>query len=202
MGGVMAPLLSAETPVRGIAVYGTLAVTWTEYMLPNVRRQLELRGVEPGEIDRLMRAEAALQHYLILEGQSPDEIAQRHPELQDRLADTIPDGRHFVDRDVAFFRQLAMKDLGEAWANCGARVLALWGRADFVSSEEEHALIARIVNRDRSGAGEFRALDGIDHGFARAESREESIGRDGPGEFNPLIVETIRDWAVHTAGDS
>jgi uncharacterized protein len=35
MGGVMAPLLAAEIPIRGIIVYGTITRTWTEYWLEN-----------------------------------------------------------------------------------------------------------------------------------------------------------------------
>ena len=39
MGGVMAPLIAAEAPVKGIAVYGTVAKTWYEYFGENFRRQ-------------------------------------------------------------------------------------------------------------------------------------------------------------------
>lgn len=200
MGGVMAPLLSAEEPVKGIAVYGTLAVNWVEYMVPNVRRQLELRGEDPGEIDRAMRAEAAIQHLLFFEGLEPAEVIAKHPEFQGRLAEAMPDGRHFVGRHLGFFRQLARQDLGGAWSRCGARVLALWGAADFVSAEEDHARIARIVNLDGSERGEFRRLEGIDHGFNKAGSQEDSIHDPGPGEFNPLIVETLSEWATGLAG--
>jgi len=34
MGGVFAPILAAEFPVKGIAVYGTVVKTWTEYEGP------------------------------------------------------------------------------------------------------------------------------------------------------------------------
>ena len=39
MGGVMGPLLAAETKVKGVAVYGTVFRTWFEYQVENVRRQ-------------------------------------------------------------------------------------------------------------------------------------------------------------------
>ena len=64
MGGVMAPLLAAEVPVRGIIVYGTIARTWPEYWLENIRRQMELADADPSAIDRDVRAEAALSTYL------------------------------------------------------------------------------------------------------------------------------------------
>ena len=59
MGGVMAPLLAAEIPIRGIIVYGTITRTWTEYWLENLRRQLELSGANPSAIDRDLRGGGA-----------------------------------------------------------------------------------------------------------------------------------------------
>src|SRR5208282_4050409 len=59
MGGVMAPLLAAETPLRGIIVYGTITRTWTEYMLENSRRQMELADNDPSMIDSTLRKSAA-----------------------------------------------------------------------------------------------------------------------------------------------
>ena len=71
MGGVMAPLLAADVPVRGIIVYGTIARTWTEYWLENLRRQMELADADPSAIDRDLRAEAALATYLYAEKNVP-----------------------------------------------------------------------------------------------------------------------------------
>ncbi len=83
MGGVMAPLVAAvDVPVRGIIAYGTIARTWTEYWLENLRRQLELANVNPSAIDQDMREEAILATYLYAEKKSPSEVAERHPELR------------------------------------------------------------------------------------------------------------------------
>ena len=100
-------------------------------------------------------------------------------------------GRHHV-----FFRQLAGKNMPAAWEKFGGHALALWGKADFVSTEADHALIAEVVNKARPGHGTFLAMEGIDHGFNRSASPEASIASMGkPGEFNPAIVEALRDWA-------
>jgi pimeloyl-ACP methyl ester carboxylesterase len=203
MGGVMAPLLATEISVRGIIVYGTISRTWTEYMLENTRRQLALADADPSAIDRQLREEAALLTYLYGEKLPPKEIAARHPGLRERLAQTITDDRYFVDRSLTFFQQLADKNLGAAWEPFQGDVLAIWGKADFVSNEDDHALIARIVNRDHPGHGTFLAMDGIDHGFNRAASQRESFGRGRSGEageFNPAILETCRSWIEKIAG--
>ena len=197
MGGVMAPLLASEIPVRGIIVYGTIARTWTEYMLENTRRQLELADTDPSAIDRQLRDDAALLTYLYAEKRSPKEIVARHPRLRPLLKQSITEDRYFVDRSLTFFRQLADKNLGAAWESFNGHALAIWGKADFVSHEDDHALIARIVNRDHPGHGTFLALDGIDHGFNRAASRRVSFERGQsrqPGEFNPAILEVCRTW--------
>jgi pimeloyl-ACP methyl ester carboxylesterase len=202
MGGVMAPLLAAEVPVRGIIVYGTIARTWTEYMLENTRRQLELADTDPSAINRQLRDDAALLTYLYGEKISPKEIVARYPRLREGIDQTITEDKYFVDRSLTFFRQLADKNLGAAWESFEGYALAIWGKADFVSNEDDHALIARIVNRDHPGHGTFLAMDGIDHGFNKAASRRQSFGRGRsaePGEFNPAILEVCRTWVEKTA---
>jgi hypothetical protein len=45
-------------------------------------------------------------------------------------------------------------------------------------------------------------MDGIDHGFNRADSRRTSFERSQsqqPGEFNPAILDVCRGWAQKTA---
>jgi pimeloyl-ACP methyl ester carboxylesterase len=202
MGGVMAPLLAAETPVRGIIVFGTITRTWTEYMLENTRRQMELADNDPSLIDSTARNAAALLTYLYGEKLSPKDIVAKHPRLRELVEQTITDDRYFVDRSLTFFRQLADKNLGAAWESYEGHALAIWGKADFVSNEDDHALIARIINRDHPGQGTFLAMDGIDHGFNRAASRRESFERGQsrrPGEFNPAIIEVSRNWAEKLA---
>jgi pimeloyl-ACP methyl ester carboxylesterase len=197
MGGVMAPLLASEVPVRGIIVYGTITRTWIEYLLENTRRQLELADVDPSTIDRQLKDDSALLTYLYTEKLSPKEIVARFPRLGAGIEQSITEDRYFVDRSLTFFRQLADKNLGAAWESLDGHALAIWGKADFVSNEDDHALIARIVNRDHPGHGTFLALDGIDHGFNRAPSKRESFARGQsrqPGEFNPAILEVCHAW--------
>jgi dienelactone hydrolase len=205
MGGVMAPLLAAGVPVRGIVVYGTITRTWTEYWLENLRRQMELADTDPSAIDRDLRAEAALSTYLYTERKSPKEIIDRFPNLRDRIEQSITEDRYFFDRSLSFYRQLTDKNLGAAWESFGGHALAIWGKGDFVSNEDDHALIARIVNRDHPGHGTFLAMEGIDHGFNRAASRRESFERGQsrqPGEFNPAIVEVARAWVEKIAAEA
>jgi uncharacterized protein len=199
MGGVMAPLLGPEVPVRGIIVYGTIGRTWAEYLPENFRRQAELLGRPAAAIDRQARADATLMTRLYADHLTPREVLEKYTDLRERVEAIFPDGRTLGGRGPAFFEQLAAKDPGGAWESFEGHALALWGRADFVSNEDDHALIARIVNRVHPGRGTFLPLDGIDHGFLKAASRLESITRVGrPGEFNPAVLETCRGWVEKT----
>jgi dienelactone hydrolase len=202
MGGVMAPLLATEIPVKGIVVYGTLSKTWHEYMLENFRRQSELADTDPAEVDRRMRDDAAIMNLLYRESMTPKVIADKYPDLADRIKQMYPDSNYFADRSLGFFRQLAAKNLGEAWKSYGGHVLAMWGKADFVSSEDDHARIAAIVNREHPGHGTFLALDGVDHGFLSASTQRDSMNRQGAGEFNALGVDSMRSWIAKLAQDT
>jgi pimeloyl-ACP methyl ester carboxylesterase len=199
MGGVMAPLLGPEVPVRGIIVYGTIGRTFAEYLPENFRRQAELLDSPAGAVDRQARADATLMTRLFADHLTPKEVLEKYPDLRERVEAIFPDGRTLGGRGLAFYEQLAAKDPGEAWEAFDGHVLVLWGRADFVSLEEDHALIARIINRVQPGNGTFLALDGIDHGFKKATSPRQSMTRGGkPGEFNPSVLEACRAWVEKT----
>jgi hypothetical protein len=75
--------------------------------------------------------------------------------------------------------------------------MAGWSKADFISGEKDHALIARIINRAHPGYGVFLTLDGIDHGFSRALSQNDSFKnfRKPDREYNPVFLDALRDWA-------
>jgi pimeloyl-ACP methyl ester carboxylesterase len=194
MGGVMAPLLGPGVPVRGIIAYGTIARTWAEYIPENFRRQGELAGMPYAAIDRQARDDATLITRLYADNLTPKEIAEKYPDLRRRVEESFPDGRTIANRGPAFFRQLAAKNPGGAWEAFDGHALAIWGRADFVSNEDDHALIARIVNRGHPGRGTFLALEGTDHGLLKAASPRESLTRTKPGEFNPAVLEACHAW--------
>lgn len=204
MGGAWGPLLAEADPVRGIAVYGTLVKTWEEYTLANSRRQLRLAGHLDGDIDQALRNEAAVNHYVYRDGLTPEQVVKKYPELEPWVEQAFQDGKYYAGCHYLFFRQLAEKNLAAAWEKFPGNVLAVWGKADFVSAEDDHALIADIANRNHPGKGQFIALDGIDHGFHTAAAPEESFANSAkPGvPFNDAIVKMLREWSTKVVGES
>ena len=195
MGGVFGPIIASEIPIKGIAVYGTVAKTLTEYFLENWRRQAVLAGNDPAHIDSTLRDLAVALHYLLMEQKAPDEILRVRPDLRSTLAKLAPAGR-IVGRSVRFWSQLATQNLPAYWAKGNADVLALWGRNDFIATEADHPFIAEIVSKARRGKGTYIALEGSDHGFRRTTSIEDSLARwNSPGgEFNSQIITTLKEW--------
>jgi pimeloyl-ACP methyl ester carboxylesterase len=195
MGGVFGPIIASEMPIKGIAVYGTVAKTWTEYFLENWRRQSLLTGNDPAQMDSMLRDLAALLHDLLVDHKGPDEILRARPHSRSTLAKLAPGGR--IDgRALPFWSQLAARNLPEYWAKGNAHVLAVWGRHDFVATEADHPFIVEIVNKARIGKGTYIALEGSDHAFRKTTSVEDSFRRwnSTGGEFNPEITTTLKAW--------
>lgn len=203
MGAVLGPLLARETAVKGIAAYGTAVKTWIEYMLESTRRQMTMVGDDPAEIDSHLRREAAILHYVLREKRPPREVADVHPELRADIEKMFVHGLYSFGQHYTFFQQLADMNLTAAWADFDGHVLALWGEGEFVTSRDDHALIARIVDRKHPGHGMFRALPGIDHLLQRAATPEESYRQLGQprGEFNPIIIDALRGWLLEVTRD-
>jgi hypothetical protein len=194
IGGVFAPVLAAEMPVRGVAVYGTMVKTFMEYMLENTRRQARLFGNDPASVDITLQRLAIALHGLVVEGQDPEAIAAARPELGVVLERFAPGGR-INGRIPRFWAQATNQNLPLQWAKGDAFVLAIWGNGDFIATEADHPLIADTVNRARPGKGAAIVLDGVDHGFRKVASVEDAFRRWGErGEFAPQIVATLKAW--------
>ncbi|MCW5938397.1 MAG: alpha/beta fold hydrolase [Fimbriimonadaceae bacterium] len=200
MGGVFGPLVASQEKVAGVAVNGTLAKTWAEYWLENSRRQSLLAGQAPGEVNAQMQELAKLTAALFIEMTPLTKVLETRPDLAEIAKATSPDGKTMSGVNVAFFQQLAQRNLVEAWEKTDAQVLALWGENDFISTQWDHEHIAFTVNRLRPGTAEYKSLPNSDHGFSRTESFQDSMAKWGrPGaEHNPNIEETLIDWLRKT----
>jgi hypothetical protein len=205
MGGVFGPLLAAERApgvprLRALAVYGTIAKPWPEYLLEAVRRQTTLAGAPLPAVDRAVREQAALSHYLIGEGLEPDALRARRPDLAAALAEHYPDGRTFSGLALPFWRQLARRRVADAWAAVDADVLVLYGESDFVGARGDHELVAAIVNQAHPGRATFAAVPESDHNFRRHPTMLASLRAQGPAPLNPATRERLFAWLDGLAG--
>lgn len=200
MGGIMGPLLAAEEPVRGVAVYGTGFKTWLEYCLENTRRQAVLGGMDYEQVEALLRNETLFDAEFLVARKSPREIREQHPDLRAYLDELVQADTYMFGRHYTFFQQLQDVKLAEAWGRVGCDVLAIWGTSDFVTCEEDHEAIADAANRRAPGAGRYVRLPGTDHGFARNASPEESLRAGMQGEYSIAVTDTLVAWVLEVAG--
>lgn len=196
MGGVYAPLIAAENPVRGIMVYGTCLRNWIEYMLENDRRQSLQAGMSHAEVDDLARNGAAFIVELFLYDRAKQDILKEHPALGPAAAYYFEgsDDNHMYGRHLGFFRQLAKTNLAAAWQKVNANVLAIWGEHDWVTSPYDHDLIAEIVNKNRAASAKSIVMPKMDHGFTTHETHADSIKTPFQGPFDPAILEETTRW--------
>jgi alpha-beta hydrolase superfamily lysophospholipase len=200
MGGIFAPILATETPLRGVVVYGTVLKTWLEYLAENTRRQVMLAGADPVAFDRMVRGIERFHHAMIVDGKAPSAIFAAEPELAPLKGDLAVEGDTMFGRNYTFFQQLSARNMAEFWTKAAPRtqVLALWGEAEYVSTREDHEWIAALVDRVAPGHGAFAVVTDSEHGFGRADTAADAMKlMHTPGatpEFNPEIVKVLLGW--------
>lgn len=185
IGGVLAPLIAQSEPVKGIIAYGTVGRNWLEYELDNSLRQQLLDNTRADSIDLYMRGEYLRLYGLFVEKKSPAEIIAKHPEIASHLFQ--------YPMRIEYFQQVADVNIRELWMNTRARVLALHGASDFVSSGEEHKLIAEIVNEYHPGNATYAEVPNSDHWEIYTESALASA-LHMQKDLNPLALNISIKW--------
>lgn len=193
MGGAFGPMIASENPVKGIAVYGTAARTWHEYINDTVRYQSILAGDSYENVDETVRQVDQIMALVMHEGKSVAEVKKMHPELAP-MADAFLPGGMFNGKTVKFWAQLAKTNFPAYWAKCNARVLSARGTSDFVTYDADHTLIADVVNKVHPGWGKFVAIPSTDHLFHNFATEADSLKNFQKGTFNPAFIKVLMDW--------
>jgi pimeloyl-ACP methyl ester carboxylesterase len=195
MGSNFAPLLAADQPVAGVAVWGGGATTWFERMLRFERNALELGDTDPARLAPEVSARAAFLERYLLQGKSPAAIAQADPELGkvwSRLVGT--EGPTHYGRPIAFHQQAQRQNWTGAWARVKGPVLVLYGEYDWFESRDAAALIADVLNRARPGSATLEVFPGTDHHFTRYKTRTDAFRESGGVVAADPVVEAVLAW--------
>lgn len=190
LGGMVAPLLAREHPVRGVAVYGASARPWLECELASYRRQRGDAGASASELARRMPEVESLLRAVYREGRTPAQLYRERPALR------VIGGASFTSdrahgRPLEFFRQLDRAELAAAWSELDARVVAYHGARDRVCGADEAAEIVAIVNRAKPGRARYVELPGLDHVGALTPATGDASAR-AQGD-DPLLLAS-RAW--------
>lgn len=195
MGGAFGPILASEIKLNGVCIGGTVCKNWIEYFVENTRRQALLGGMSHADLGDYIRRVSAFQHYLFYEAKTPDQIAKERPELAATAREQVPDGKTYSGVGLPFFQELSKYNFEGLWSKVDSKVMAFWGENDFISTEEDHPMIVKIVNEKHSGKAEYVKLANSDHGFMKTTSFADSRAKWGRGgEFNSNIVDEVLKW--------
>lgn len=197
MGGCHAPIIAADTPIKGIISYGTVSDSWLEWQIKADRWQAILGGADPKQVDQDVRKTVTFYGELYNERKSVDQIVKDHPDLAEFARQQSPDGVNMSARSIDYMRGVNDKNFSDFWSRIGdCRVLALFGENDFVALESCQTQIPVIVNRLKPGHATFQKVKESDHGFSKTTSFQDSIAKWGkPGsEFNPEVIRVCKEW--------
>ncbi|CAN5504133.1 hypothetical protein BH11ARM1_BH11ARM1_03740 [soil metagenome] len=197
MGGCEGPMLAAEIPVKGIAVYGTVVRTWHEYLVEMMRSQSALGGANASDLDGLERNTIAALHLVFNERQSPADAKKNNPKWAAAIDGIFPDGEHFSGVGINFWQGCFAQNYAKAWETLDSNVLSLYGECDFVAEQVDHPMIAEIVNSKHPGKAKYVMVPNSDHAFRNVASKRESLEfwTKGGKAFNPAICDILTKWA-------
>jgi len=198
-GSALAPTLAQNPAVRGVITFAAIARPWSEHLPESMTTRWKLNLIEGEELNANIEKAKLFTRLCFTEGKSPKDAFAAHPELREFAADFVRDDEFIMGSHYTFFQELAAIDLPAQWAKVNVPVLVIWGESDFVAPRACSALIADAVNRDHPGHARFVPLAGIDHNFAPMGDAEESFLAGWTGEFNPVIVETVKKWVEESA---
>lgn len=211
LGGVTAPLLAEQTPVKGIVNYGSVSTTWYEYLLKVLREQEVLQGRDYETVETNVRRRAPILHDYLVNKRTPEELAA-NPAYAPYLSSGLPllNGDYAVGRHYTFMQEINDVNITRALKNAGARFLAIHGEFDLHAVDYEWAEdMAAIVNAYHPGKGEWKILKGTEHAFAKVGSMEENVRLRRQGllngaymseHFNSELTKMVGEWIWKTIG--
>jgi hypothetical protein len=188
MGGVMAPIIAPTNNVRGIIVYGAITANFMEYYCNSRRTVTQAFEMNPEQADDYIKLACECAFKLIRDKKTSGEILSQNPACESHL------GFQGL-RTLDFWYQLDALNLPAEWKKFEGKVLAVYGKADFVSTRAEHQQLAETVNYYHKGNGTFLEIENSDHGFVTAANFVEGRqNMNGGGNFNPTAMYKIAEW--------
>jgi pimeloyl-ACP methyl ester carboxylesterase len=208
LGGLEVPMLAAERPPRGVAVYGTVFRNWADYYRDLIQFQPYLfdgtdLAAQSAHADQLREA---IRRFFFLH-EDPATIAVADPIYAAGLRDYFgwDGGQNMFGRSFHYMQDLSRQPVIAAWRDARTNVLALYGESDMVALfDTDHKLVADLANFLRPGTGRYVEIPRTGHGMdvignrqdVRARSR--AAGSVPQGEFNPAVADALAAW-IHDA---
>lgn len=182
VGGIIAVQIANQEAVKGIVVYGTVGRRWTDYLLESRRRLSMMRGKPEAEMDEYLTGinRCNVQYFML--HQAKEQVARANPGYERYLS-------LFDIRKDNYWFQLQEVNVPAEWSRYDGFLLSLWGEFDIASLEEDHRMIAHIVEKKNPGKAVFMRVPQADHGMRWATSYHEVVA-----PYNPVIGHIVAQW--------
>lgn len=185
MGGVFGPLVAHKTSINGIIAFGTLGSNFIEYLAKSRRTIAEAYKMNPEETDDYIKNFCECSAYYFIDKLTTREATIKNPVCQEMLSLFDLRSRKYNDELYNF-------NYPGLWKEFNGKALLIWGESDYVSSKEDHKIIADAINYYHNGNAEFLTIKSTDHGMNQAIDYNQA--HNNPGPYNEKVGSMILDW--------
>lgn len=163
LGGVVAPILAVRNRdlVKGIVVFGTSTVRYSDYWIKNLVRQHRLKGIDPCTIEEQVKETMDFLTLLFEEQLTPNEIINLRPEYESFFSK----GKYIFGRHYAFFQQLEKCNVMDYWDKINIPVVIVAGKRDYVADYQDHLHLYEFLVKNNTVPLVKLLTPEIDHSF-------------------------------------
>lgn len=185
MGGVMAPLIARQTALKGVIAYGTIGSNFMEYMAKTRRTIAEAYNMPADTADAYIKTVCECIGYYFVEGMTTREATAKNPECRPYL-------EVFDSRARSYNKELYGLNTPGLWRPYTGKVLLLWGKSDYISARDDHAILEKALNSFHPNQAQFLEVPNATHGMQLASSFQQA--RTNPGPYNPAVGSAVIRW--------
>lgn len=184
MGGVMAPMIAAESPLKGIIAYGTIGSPFLEYLAKTRKTIGEANNFSAARTEVYTNEVCECARYYFIDKMTTEEAAKKKNYCRNYL-------EAFDARSRKYNDELFAIDYTALWQSFTGKALMIWGKGDFIAAKDDHDIITNTINGVHPGHATM-VIVSADHGMGTANSFREAV--TSPGRYNPEIDEKILSW--------
>lgn len=189
IGTLIAPRLANMRGAAGIIVAEGVGRNWIEYELSNLRRQLDLGGEPPAQVDAKLIAKEICMHRLLVEKEAETEIERTQPECREHNS---------YPASASYMQEVAALNIAEPWTKFSGPLLAIYGTGDFVTTHDDHRRIVDIVNTLHPGSATLMLIEGMDHHLDVAGTQQQAydlrVKQQSSGPYDEALSHAVLDW--------
>ena len=189
-GAAYAPAVPDRSPAAYV-ISGGWTKTWFEHMLEFKRRNYQLDGLAPEEVNRKMNLEAEFYTDYLIRKKNPVDILNQKSYLNEVWSDE-PD--HQWGLPAAYFQQLQEFNVARAWKKVGVPTYIFYGEYDFAMLEEDHQQIVEWVNSNGAGLAQYELVPKMEHSLFWFDNAKATSNFYGNGTYKEELATRLMNW--------